>query len=297
MLVRTNHRYVFAALATALLAAVFLTVFYSATTKAAEKDGSVGLEAKINSPPPTQAASITFPRDGTNIDNLPVTVTGICPKGTTVKIFKNNVFGGSADCPNGSFSIQIDLFSGRNELVARVYDSLDQQGPDSNIVVVNFPFSQFSGSNRISLTSAFAKKGANPGETLLWPIALSGGEGPYAITVDWGDGKTSDIISQSFAGVFNIKHVYDNAGTYTVIVRATDKNGDLAFLQLIGVGNGPLKQDANGDKNASVITKTKILWLPAVLAIPLIILAFIFGRRHELQALRKQLEREKKNRS
>lgn len=295
-MVRVSHKHIFAILSLMAVLVTSLTVF-APQLHAEEKDGSVGLEGRINSPPPTQAASITFPLNGASFTTLPVTVTGICPKGTIVKIFKNNVFGGSGDCPNGSFSIQIDLFSGRNELVARVYDTLDQQGPDSNIVVVNFPLSEFSGSNRISLTSSFAKKGANPSETLLWPLSLSGGEGPYAITVDWGDGKTSDIISQQFAGVFNIKHVYDTAGTYTVIVRASDKNGDLAFLQLIGVANGPLGQDDKNGKDASVITKTKILWLPAVIAIPLIILAFIFGRRHELQVLRKQLEREKQKKS
>ncbi len=59
-------------------------------------------------------------------------MSGICPGDLLVKIFKNNVFAGSVQCKNGSYSIVIDLFSGQNELVARVYDALDQPGPDSN---------------------------------------------------------------------------------------------------------------------------------------------------------------------
>jgi hypothetical protein len=55
-----------------------------------------------------------------------------------VKIFKNNVFGGSVQCDRGNFSLQSDLFVGTNELVARVFDELDQPGPDSNIVTVTF---------------------------------------------------------------------------------------------------------------------------------------------------------------
>ena len=69
---------------------------------------------------------------------LPVTVTGLCPDGLLVKLFKNNVFAGSVDCTKGSYSLKIDLFTGQNDLVARVYDSLDQPGPDSSIVRVRF---------------------------------------------------------------------------------------------------------------------------------------------------------------
>ncbi len=262
---------------------------------AATDSGSVGLEGKISAPPPTQAASISFPRDGAVITDLPVTVTGICPNGLLVKLFKNNVFAGSAQCTNGSFSIKIDLFTGTNELVARVYDDLDQAGPDSNVVTVSFPVQGFSIASRISLTSSFAKKGANPGQKLVWPITLTGGDGPYAITVDWGDGKTADVISQQFPGTFNIEHIYDSPGVYNVVIRATDKNGSIAFLQLVGVANGPLTQSAGGqnagqDNQGQTKTQVKILWQPAAISIPLIFTTFYLGRKYELFALRRRLE-------
>ena len=264
------------------------------TASAATEQGSVGLEGRINTAPPTQAATITVPRDGTTVTTLPITVQGICPNGLLVKIFKNNVFSGAVQCNNGSYSIQIDLFSGRNELIARVYDDLDQAGPDSNMVAVNFPFTGVSAPNKVSLTSSFAKRGANPGQTLSWPITLTGGTGPYAISVDWGDGKTADIISQPFPGNFNISHIYDNPGVYNVVIRATDREGNLAFLQLVGVGNGPVGQNnAQGEKSdsaSSTITRTKVLWQPAAVAIPLIASAFWLGKRHELHVLRKRLE-------
>ena len=262
------------------------------SVSAVEESGSVGLEGRISSDPPTAAATITFPRDGSVINSLPTTVSGLCPTGLLVKIFKNNVFAGSVQCVNGSFSLQIDLFNGRNELVARVYDDLDQAGPDSNIVVVTFPFSGLVAPNRISLTSPFAKRGANPGENLSWPIVISGGTGPYAITVDWGDGKTPDIISQQFPGNFNINHIYDSPGVYNIIIRATDKSGALAFLQLVGVANGPVGQNNSQGKNGeggSTITNTKILWQPAVVALPLIATSFWLGMKYELFTLRKRL--------
>lgn len=264
---------------------------------AAEESGSVGLEGKINTEPPKTPATIALPRDGTTINSLPVTVSGLCPTGTLVKIFKNNVFAGSVECRNGSYSIQIDLFSGRNEIIARVYDALDQAGPDSNLVVLNFPTAQFGFSSRVSLTSSFAKKGADPGKTLTWPISLSGGIGPYAISVDWGDGKTPAIISQAFPGTFNITHVYDQAGIYNVVVRATDKEGQVAFLQLVGVANGPLSQAVQGDKSKDKQVQaqgaTKVLWLPVLLTIPLLATTFWLGKKYELQRIRRQLENRK----
>jgi hypothetical protein len=268
--------------------------FGSPSVQAATEQGSVGLEGRISAPPPTQGASITFPRDGSTISTVPVTVTGICPNGLLVKIFKNNVFAGSVMCNNGSFSVQVDLFSGRNDLIARVYDELDQAGPDSNTVVVNFPFTGVGAPNRISLTSSFAKRGSNPKEKLSWPIVLSGGNAPYAITVDWGDGKQPDVISQPFPGNFDISHVYDQAGVYNIVIRATDKDGNIAFLQLVGVANGPVGQNVaggtGGQNSNTTVTRTKILWQPAAVAIPLILSAFWLGKRHELYVLRKRLE-------
>lgn len=264
------------------------------------QSGSTGLQGKISQPPPTTGATISIPRDGQSYSSLPITVSGICPGDVLVKLFKNNVFAGSVQCKNGSFSIVTDLFSGRNELVARVFDSLDQAGPDSNIVGVTFNDSVAGQGSRVSLTSNFAKRGANPGQLLTWPIILAGGDSPYAISVDWGDGKTPDLLSRPFAGVFDIKHTYDSAGVYNIIIKATDKNGGVAYLQLVGVANGPLTQDtaaASGDaKNAAgsgtsgSASKTVILWQPAAILLPLILFTFWLGKKHELKVLRHKIE-------
>lgn len=260
-----------------------------------QQSGSVGIEGRISSPPPTQAATISIPTNGQSFTSLPVTVSGLCPGDVLVKLFKNNVFAGSAQCANGSYSLIIDLFSGQNELVARVYDALDQSGPDSNIVNVTYNIPSQAVQSRVSLTSNFAKRGANPGQQLTWPIILAGGTGPYAISVDWGDGKTPDLISQSFPGTFNIEHVYDNPGIYNIIIKATDKNGGVAFLQLVGVANGPLSQtntgSTDGDDNAVATPAPRILWQPAALMIPLIFSTFWLGKKYELKLIRKKIER------
>jgi hypothetical protein len=259
------------------------------------QNGSVGLEGTISAPPPSRGATITNPVTGRTFTTLPAAVNGLCPQGTMVKLFSNNIFIGSVKCDNGSFSLQVDLFSGKNELIARVYDDLDQAGPDSNTVTVQFSDASLGAfDSRVSLTSPFAKKGANPGETLSWPIIISGGTGPYALSVDWGDGKAVTLKSIPFSGTINVDHVYDSAGIYRVVVKVTDAKGSTAYLQLIGVGNGSVGANStktkDGTANTVTVTQTKYSIIPSLVSIPLILTTFWLGRKYELQALRKRIE-------
>ena len=160
--------------------------------------------------------------------------------------------------------MQISLFPGQNELVARVYDALDQSGPDSNIVTVTFNDAQYlQFATHVSLTSQYAVRGAPPGQELDWPILLSGGTGPYAISVDWGDGSPTDLMSQEALGTLNLKHVYKAAGVYQIIVKVSDKNGGEAFLQLVGQATGAVQSNTNAIQGNSVV-RTEVLWWPAL---------------------------------
>ncbi|HUS26214.1 MAG TPA: hypothetical protein VMY99_02615 [Nevskiaceae bacterium] len=279
-----------------VVCSVVAGVVYAGSAQAAVQNpqsGSVGVEGTIPTVAPTQAATITTPTGGQVFTRLPITVNGICPKGLLVKIFANNVFVGSTTCENGSYSIQIDLFGGRNDLVARVFDALDQAGPDSNVVTVTFNDAQFnaSGAPLLSLTSNYAQRGANPGEILAWPIILSGGTGPYALSVEWGDHKAADLISQRFTGTIDLKHIYDSAGVYTVTIKATDTNGLVAFLQVVAVANGAVTSSATTDNSAKPgAQKVSIMWAPAALSLLAIPISFWLGRRYELASLRKHLQ-------
>jgi hypothetical protein len=256
------------------------------------QEGAVGIEGKIPSKPPSTAPTITTPSNGAVFTEIPITVSGLCTTGLLVKIFSNNVFVGSVMCEKGSYRLQVDLFSGRNDLVAKVFDAFDQPSPDSNVVSVTFNDSQFNpfGTSPLNLTSNFAQRGANPGQRLVWPIILSGGTGPYAISVDWGDNKAPDLISQQFTGQIDISHIYDNAGIYKVVVKATDKNGLSAYLQLVAVANGAITANTEGESEEDTKIITRILWIPALLSLPLIFVSFWLGRRYELAELRKHIE-------
>lgn len=256
-----------------------------------QSGGSIGLQGTITTTPPTRGATIASPSSGTVFTNVPITVTGLCPTGVIVKIFSNNVFVGSVYCANGSYSVQVNLFSGQNDLVARVYDALDQSGPDSNTVIVTFNDAQFAQfGTHVQLSSVYAQRGAPPGQELTWPILVTGGNGPYALSVDWGDGTATDLISQQTSGSVTLKHIYRNAGIYKVVVKATDKNGGTAFLQLVGQATGATQNNNKGNEGNAVI-RTKVLWWPALAMLPLIFAAFWIGRRYELYVLRRQLEK------
>jgi len=265
------------------------------------QSGSVGLTGTISAPPPTEGATITVPSNGQTFSEVPVPVRGLCPSGLLVKLFKNNVFAGSVQCENGTFEINIDLFTGSNELVARVFDDLDQPGPDSNIVQVQFTDTRRGAGTRVSVTSNFAKRGVFPDQTLVWPIIISGGVGPYAISVDWGDGTAPDLLSEPFPGAFDISHKFESPGVYNIVIKVSDIDEGTAFLQVVGIVNGPLSQvGADGsplgssEEGTAVLTgvvRTRILWWPAMITIPLILTTFWLGQRYMLRVMKKRIER------
>ncbi len=257
------------------------------------QNGSVGLQGEIPSNPPTKGPVITIPGNGQNFSSTPIAVAGTCQSGLLVQIYKNNVFSGSVTCSGGSFSLQIDLFDGRNDLIARQYDTLNQASPDSNTVTVNFNALKPSPGPRISLTTEFAKRGALPGSTLSWPITLSGGAGPYAISVDWGDKSSPDLMSRTSPGDITLEHVYKLAGVYNVLIKATDANGETAFLQVVGIGNGPIQQ-TSANKGSSGSTIVKVIWWPLLVCLVMIISTFWLGRRQQIAQIRTRLRKGQK---
>lgn len=260
------------------------------------QSGSFGMQGTIQSPPPTEGARITTPSNGQNFTTSPITVSGICPTGLLVEISNNDVMAGSTLCENGSFSVQVGLFPGQNVLTARVIDALGQEGPASNTVTVTYSTDAQFGAfgNAIILTSAFSRRAADPGTPLTWPLQLSGGTGPYAISIEWGDGSETQLMSQSVAGLFNIEHVYKEPGIYQVTIRAVDVNGVSGFLQVIAVAQGAAEARIanNNETPERTVIRTEVLWLPALMTLLLLFPAFWLGRRNEMRAMRKQLERD-----
>ena len=257
--------------------------------------------AVVRAEPPATAPVITNIASGTvYTNNDPISVAGTCPDGTLVKIFKNEVFAGAALCEAGRFTLLIGTFVGMNSLIARAYNANNDVSPDSAPISVRQEIAAANvvGSNQsvasadqFFITSEIYHKGVNAGESLSWPVVLSGGQPPYAVSIGWGDGKT-DLISRAEAGSFDVRHTYDKPsggyrGSYTVTIRATDEAGQQSFLQLVSIVSGTAPGVVGEIKRGYNWSGTmRIAWQLMAVAL-LLVLSFWIGEKHELKALRK----------
>lgn len=258
------------------------------------KPGSYGLEATKTQDPPTTGATITTPANGASFSTSPVTVNGICPTDLLVQVYNNNVMVGAVMCVNNSFSIQVSLFAGVNELTAIVFDSLEQSGPVSNSVTVNYNDTNFSAFGAlITLTSSYGRRSAPAGQDLTWPLQLSGGTGPYAFSIDWGDGSAAELKSQALSGLVNINHVYKKAGIFQVNIKVTDVNGVSAFLQVIAVSSGQVDGTPEAPDTSDGTGTTTVIWIPAVVALILLFPAYWLGRRSQVVSIRNKMLKER----
>jgi hypothetical protein len=258
------------------------------------KPGSFGLEATKTQDPPTQGATITTPGNGASFNTSPVTVNGICPTDLLVQVYNNNVMVGAVMCVGGSFSVQVSLFAGTNELSAIVYDNLEQAGPVSNTVTVNYTDTNFSAFGAlITLTSSYGRRSAAAGTELSWPLQLSGGTGPYAFSIDWGDGSATELKSQPLAGLVTIAHTFKKAGIYQVNIKVTDVNGVSAFLQVIAVSNGKVDSTPTAPNTTGTETPTTVLWIPAAISFALLPVTYWLGRRSQIISLRNKMLKER----
>lgn len=257
------------------------------------QDGAIGIEGSVPQEPPESAPTITIPGNGQTFDNPKIDVQGLCSAGLLVKLYNNKIFVGSTTCEdNGTYKITISLFGGQNELYAIQYDGLDQKSPKSNTVTVTLQALEAPGetSDQFFLTTPFARKGVNPKQTLIWPFTIKGGEGPYAISVNWGDGNT-DLIPRETAGTFEATHEYEQSGTYQILIVATDENGNTSYLQVVAVVNGPISGnlDSGVDDTGGVrVVREFDIW-PLLIMLFFVIVTFWLGKRYEKSRIRHKL--------
>lgn len=213
---------------------------------------SVTISALVHGAPPP-APVITGPPSGQHFSSIPIQVEGTCGPAFKVVLERDGTQSGAGICTDaGTFGIGTDLFSGPNDIVARQYDGLDQASPDSAAITVFLdgpiqppatPSSPIptlpTPSQQLLLRSDFGYKVAHTGDQIDWPIAVSGGQAPYAISWDWGDGSV-DIISLANPGTYHAKHSYDKPGAYKLIINISDSKSQKGFLQLLSIINGEL---------------------------------------------------------
>jgi hypothetical protein len=257
---------------------------------------SYSVFAVVPAPKITAAPVITSPTNGQTFGQNPVTVTGTCPADSLVKVFKNDILAGSVVCAaNHTFTLPIDLVVGANSLTAVAFNVNDEAGPTSNAVNVTLtaPPGGFGFSTELLIQSTTYYLGTAPGIEITWPIDLIGGQAPYAVNFDWGDGH-SDLVTRIAPGPFTLNHTYTKPGGYLgafpLIIRATDAAGHNAYLQVTTIVNNPkgAASTSGGGVKPSVWT-VFVLW-PFWLLFVLVILAFWLGEWREKRKLQHKLE-------
>jgi hypothetical protein len=268
-------------------------------------DETLIVKAKVPAPALTEPAVITNPLNGQRFTSYPIPVSGTCPLDSYVKLYRNDVFSGTAICTaGGTFSLSSDLFPGANEFKARVFNVTDDEGPQSNTVTVYLdPVPAETGGQPAAVPGSpfviktdFKFVGYYIGQTGRWKLEISGGVPPYAINVDWGDG-TSSVVIRKKAGEFIIEHKYAKAGpgensSYVIKITGSDSDDNKAYLEFFVIVNSNNLPEivANTLPTAKPPGNNQWLWVawPAYSVIILMITSFYLGEREELLELRKR---------
>lgn len=258
---------------------------------------SISLTGVKPEPPPETAATITSPADGETFSESPVTVEGTCPPESLVEILNNNIFVGSALCEDdGTYSVDIGLFIDDNELIARVYNRLNQPGPDSDTTTVFYdvvppqdaPLSTVDFlSEQLMLNTDPVFRGTFVNETLTIPVEIIGGSPPFALDVRWGDNESKTVPRDSNQP-FRISHTYTRPGSYQVNLQATDDEGRVAFLTTVVIINGqpsevPSEPEPE-DEETAIMGLLRIQW-PILAATFAMVVSFWLGEQREKHLL------------
>jgi hypothetical protein len=252
---------------------LMLTAIFMAAFSVPSQADSKIISARVDGPAPTQGAIIYAPANNHVFTESQIQVSGHCPDNTYIKLSRNSLLAGSALCQaSNSFSLQITLVPGSNTLLAQNYDALDQPGPATPIItvfyqpkpsasesitttpIVKTPYSSdginsspkvISAPPLLITTETPLSKGLLPEKLSTWHITISGGQKPYALRWNWGDG-TTNIYSLPESGAFTPSHSYKRPGRYTLNIEATDTAGSRAILQLAATVDGPVAPISSG---------------------------------------------------
>lgn len=246
-------------------------LFLSPSAHAITKSGNINVSGILAGPPPDTAPVIEEPANNSTFSNKTITVKGSCVADLVVRVYKNNIFAGSTLCQTtGTFELSIDLFVGKNILVARQFDFLDRPSPESNNVTVFYtppnppplppspepepqpqpgPSGGSTGPSKTPPNIAqfqlvidydYTLQAIYTNQPFYLPVVFSGGTAPYALSIDWGDG-TQTVLSRGSTKKLLLKHIYKEPGYYTASITVSDKKNERAHVQFVLLVSGEPK--------------------------------------------------------
>lgn len=331
-----KHHTSYSMLAFMLLLSGIFSIGWTAFASGAPTDtASFTVRAKIPAEPLTEGATIDKPEQDQRFTDQLIVAEGDCPDNSYVSLFRNEVFAGTALCVDNRWSIDVSLVAGENELRPQAYNITDDAGPDTDSVTVFYdpplppepeptvpgvPAQETPSANPsqptkpstkpaaapLVLTGRFSYLGVPVGNQLVQTFSISGGDTPYAISIDWGDG-TRDIVSQATAGEFTVSHTYTGPGTeannsFIIKLIASDNQDQKASLQTMAIvtvqggAAGAIEDGKNGGLGAlfgeqpgggpSAFGKFWQVAAPVYAVTTVAVFSFWLGEHRELELLR-----------
>lgn len=238
---------------------------------------SYTVNATVPAPILDIGATIVSPSNNSTLTTSPVMVSGVCPSGSYVNVFVNNSFAGTALCAgNNTFSVEVSIYPGTNNINAQDYNILNVAGPKTPTTTITYNppavpsqsassgtgstptispavLSAAAAAPPISLTSSFQYQTFTTDNKFTWPLDLEGGVPPYKVHIVWGDGQTSDLVFKTDP-VFYINHVYKTNGYYAIKVFSSDSDNQTHMVQLAALIKQPGSSSifsANGQGGSS----------------------------------------------
>lgn len=251
-----------------------LFIYLNKSEVLAQESSSVSIGVVVPSQAPMVGAVITSPKNGDIVNgNGIIYVKGTCPAGNFIVIKSNGLTVGSTICKeSGSFSLKVQLLGGANILSALNYDNLNQSGPITPTVSItaNKKSSSYMSVSSIVPSNPSVISGMNltitdckdykdvklpiggepriavicvprffgPNIEQVLGIIVWGGEPPYAVTIDWGDGSDESLISLKSQGYRKEAFSYKNAGNFNITFKLKDNSGNTAIVQTAVQVNG-----------------------------------------------------------
>lgn len=267
-----------------LIAGAMMAFATNSTLEAQSRSSaqSVTVSGVVPAAPPKEPATVSQPLL-TSLDSL--TVTGSKPRSTIVEVYNNNLLAGASGCQAEHYSLKITPQYDNNSIIAKVVDNLGQYGPDSGTAsVVYLPKDRLTPQFLLSGSSKYFGLQVNQKHELK--LKITGGEPPYAITIDWGDNKESDLLIQRTADEASFTHRYESSGCFNIITQGQDNKGAKAYFRTVVVvsplSGGALSNAGAAFANIGAIPTLGLLW-PLYLAVLAFVAAFWLGEKYQIR--------------
>lgn len=229
---------------------------------------SYNVNASVPFPAPTQPAVIDAQLNGLNTASNTVEIFGTCQAinpVAIVSIWRSGASIGSVNCEsNGTFRLTVGLVSGLNTLIARTSSISEAYGPDSSSLSITYtpaqpsspgsapqstspstPNSNLSqsseaipGTNQLNIRTPSTFTLMDQKNTVATQVEVNGGQNPYTITINWGDGVTETKVVNA-SGIYTFEHTFEKQGSYKAIAKVTDVLGSSVDYQFAIVSEQP----------------------------------------------------------